>query len=97
VKHTADIVVAKKSEGNAVRIVLVGRSELIQIEAMRVQLTFNSNPACRRVRVIQMRGFAIKSFPPVLFLKRSIGQADMGLLSGLAFLEGIHAVSCFIG
>ena len=64
--------------------------ELIQIEAVRPQFAFKANPAGGRMRVVEMRGFAVKALAAVFFFEGALGQADMGLVGGFAFFERIH-------
>jgi hypothetical protein len=45
------------------------------------------------MRVIEVSGFSVKSLASVLLFVSSFGEADVGLFSEGAFLEGIHAFS----
>src|SRR5713226_9305499 len=60
---------------------------------MRPELTFETNPTGRRVRVIKVRRLAIETFAAVFFLECAVWQADVGLRRRFAFLERIHAAS----
>ncbi len=57
---------------------------------MRPQLAFKANPSGGRMRVVKMRGFAVKALAAVLFFEGALGQADVGLVGGFAFFERIH-------
>src|SRR5580704_2887005 len=85
--------VAKKSAGYSFGVIQVGGSEQVQIETVRFKLAFEAYPAGGWMRVIQVRGFPVESLAPMLFLEGPFGQADMGLIGSLAFLERIHGLS----
>jgi hypothetical protein len=42
------------------------------------------------MRVVKMRGFAVKALTAMFFFKSALGQANMGLIGGFAFFERIH-------
>ena len=78
------IVVPEERHRHALRIALVRRRQLVQIEAMRPELAFEANPAGGRVRVVEVRRLAIEAFAAMLFLEGAIGQPDVRLGGGLA-------------
>ena len=69
---------------------MIGGLKLVQIQTMRPQLAFESDPIRRRMRVIEVRGLAIKPFASVLFFVSALGKPDMGLGGEFAFFEGVH-------
>ena len=85
------VVVAQERDRQPLGIAQIGRLQPVQIEAVRPQLAFETDPAGGRVRVIEMRALAVKALAPVLFLEGAFRQADVGLRGDFAFLERIHA------
>src|ERR1700733_8447624 len=85
-----NVVVSKKCGGKAFGVAEIARLDLVQIEAVRPQFAFEANPSSGRMRVVDMRGFAVKTLAAVFFLKGTLGQADMRLARRFAFFERIH-------
>ena len=80
-----DVVVPKKRCGKTFGIIQIAGLEQVQIETMRPQLAFKTNPSGGGMRVIKMRGFSVKAFTAMLFFESALRQANMGLIGGFAF------------
>ena len=72
---------------------LVGRLELVAIEAVRPQLAFDADPSGRGMRMIQVGALAVESLAPVLLFEGAARQTDVRLSGNRSFLERIHFFS----
>ena len=60
---------------------------------MGTQFALEAGPIGGRMRVVEMRALAVKTFAAVLFLVRACGDADVGLRGELTLLDGVHGAS----
>ena len=74
----ADVVVAEERHGHAFGVGEVGGLQAVEIEAMRAQLAFEADPAGGRMRVVEMRGFAVEAFAAVLLFVGALGAGRRG-------------------
>ena len=91
-----DIGVAQEGGGHACGVVEVGGLKQVEIEAVGAEFSLEADPAGGSVGVIEVRRLAEESFAAVLLFEGAFGKTHVGLASGLAFFEWIHArgISC---